>query len=190
MTITTSQAQWTNADPTVTNNAVNITNTADPNNSLQITTTSTDAMPVIKSGNDKMKFGEYCMFINRNKVGIGVNLSQPIENYAGFNLFVKDGIRSERVKVDVAADNGWADFVFEKNYKLRTLAEVEAFIQKNKHLPDVPSEKELTKNGMDLAEMHKIQMQKIEELTLYLIELKKENDVIKKELEALKASKK
>ncbi len=115
-------------------------------------------------------------------VGIGV---KPNFGSGTYRLFVKDGIRTERVKVDLAAANGWADFVFDESYKLRSLEEVEKFIKTNKHLPDVPSEKEIKKEGYELTEMHKIQMQKIEELTLYLIELKKENDALKKRVEQL-----
>ncbi|MCU0445981.1 MAG: DUF4200 domain-containing protein [Microscillaceae bacterium] len=118
-----------------------------------------------------------------DKVYIGAYTTLPYEST--FRLHVKDGIRTERVKVDVAASNGWPDYVFAPDYKLRPLAEVEKFIKANQHLPEVPSAKELEKNGMDLTEMHKIQMQKIEELTLYLIELKKENEVLKKKVEQL-----
>jgi uncharacterized coiled-coil protein SlyX len=53
-------------------------------------------------------------------------------------------------------------------------------------LPDVPSEQALRENGIDLAEMHRIQMQKIEELTLYLLELKKENEELQKQLKEIK----
>lgn len=81
-------------------------------------------------------------------------------------------------KVKVCA-SGWCDFVFDKTYNLKPLIEIEKYIQENKHLPDVPSEAEVTSNEVDLFEMQKIQMRKIEELTLYLIELKKENEELK-----------
>ncbi len=68
----------------------------------------------------------------------------------------------------------WSDFVFNNNYKLRTLAEVETFITANKHLPDVPSETEILKNGIDVGNMQAIHMQKIEELTLYTIAQEKQ----------------
>jgi len=66
------------------------------------------------------------------------------------------------------------------------LKEVEAFIKKNNHLPDVPSEKEVMKNGIDVANMDAILLQKIEELTLYMIDLKKENEHLKKGSEELR----
>ncbi len=120
-------------------------------------------------------------------VGIGTGVGVEYSN-ADYRLYVLKGIRTEKVRVDYASN--WADYVFAPNYKLRPLSEVEAFIQKNQHLPDVPSAKEIHEKGIDLGEMHKIQMQKIEELTLYLLEMKKENDSLKKRLEALESNSK
>lgn len=76
----------------------------------------------------------------------------------------------------------WADFVFEKNYKLLPLAEVEKYINENKHLPSVPSEKEVKENGINTAEMDAILLQKIEELTLYIMQQQKDIDALKKEI--------
>ena len=67
----------------------------------------------------------------------------------------------------------WPDFVFDKNYQLPTLQEVEEHINKYKHLPDIPSETEVKENGVSLGEMQAKLLQKIEELTLYTIELNK-----------------
>ena len=85
--------------------------------------------------------------------------------------------RKVRVTQDV-----WADYVFADDFKLRPLAEVATFIGKNKHLPDVPSESEITANGLDLGEMQKIHMQKIEELTLYLLEQDKRIKLLEQKL--------
>ena len=63
--------------------------------------------------------------------------------------------------------------MFDKNYHLSTLAEVEQYIKKNGHLPEIPSATEIEKNGVDVGEQLKLQMQKIEELTLYIIEQNK-----------------
>jgi hypothetical protein len=120
-------------------------------------------------------------------VCIGTGINQEFSNQ-DYRLYVYKGIRTEKVRVDY--ESNWADYVFAPNYKLRPLSEVEAFIQKNKHLPDVPSAKEIHEKGIDLGEMHKIQMQKIEELTLYLLEMKKENDALKKRIEALESTSK
>jgi len=80
----------------------------------------------------------------------------------------------------------WPDYVFESTYKLPTLKEVEQFIKKYKHLPGVPSAKEMDANGLDLGENQAILLKKIEELTLYIIELKKENEQIMIRLNKLK----
>jgi trimeric autotransporter adhesin len=105
----------------------------------------------------------------------------------GYNLFVEKGILTEKVKVALKSDAvNWSDFVFDKSYKLRSLNEVEKFITKNKHLPEIPSAKEVYANGIDVAEMDAKLLMKIEELTLYMIEMKKENDLLKKEVQELK----
>ncbi len=116
----------------------------------------------------------------KSKVQIG-NVSTP----SGYNLYVEQGILAERVKVAIKSTGDWADYVFEENYKLKPLTEVEKFIKKNKHLPNVPSANEMIKEGNDLAKTDALLLQKIEELTLYVIELKKENDLMKKEIQAL-----
>lgn len=97
------------------------------------------------------------------KIGIG---TVPFEEY---QLSVKGKIRAEEVKVET----GWADFVFEEDYNLRTLEEVENFIKENKHLPEIPSAEEVAKNGVNVGQMESKLLQKIEELTLYIIEQNK-----------------
>ncbi|HLO44674.1 MAG TPA: hypothetical protein VK175_10105 [Leadbetterella sp.] len=104
----------------------------------------------------------------------------------GYNLLVKGGILTEKVKVALAAaGTDWADYVFEPDYKskMMSLEEVEAYALKNKHLPNVPSAQEMVNNGLDVSQTSKMFMEKIEELTLYIIELNKQ-------IQALKAVKK
>ena len=76
--------------------------------------------------------------------------------------------------------DGWSDFVFGNDYNLLTLSEVEDYIDKNGHLPDIPSEAEVEENGINIGEMQAKLLQKIEELTLYVIQLEKEIDELKK----------
>ena len=109
-------------------------------------------------------------------IGIGTTSPQS-------KLAVNGTITTKEVKV---TETGWSDFVFEDNYALPSLDKVESFIKENKHLPDIPSAKQVEEEGLSMAEMMAKQMQKIEELTLYVIELKKENETIKKELAELK----
>lgn len=96
-------------------------------------------------------------------------------------------LRARRLKLDT--DN-WADYVFEPNYKLMPLEEVEAFVKQEKHLPNVPSEKELKENGTDVMEMNKVLMEKVEELTLYLIEQNKQIEAMKVKMAELEATNK
>jgi hypothetical protein len=108
----------------------------------------------------------------------------------GYNLLVKGGILTEKIKVALAQtgiNSDWADYVFEDSYKLMSLPEVEAYINSNKHLPNVPSAEEMVSNGLDVAQTSKMFMEKIEELTLYMIELNKEVQNLKSENNNLKS---
>lgn len=93
-------------------------------------------------------------------------------------------IRGRRMKLDL---NTWADYVFDENYKLMPLEEVEKFVKQEKHLPNVPSEQALKADGADVMELNKILMEKVEELTLYLIQQNKNTEELKKQLEELQA---
>jgi len=112
-----------------------------------------------------------------NKIGnVGIGTTNP-----KYLLSVKGKIGVGEIVVEDVSQ--WADFVFNSDYRLMPLAEVESFIQENNHLPDVPSETEVKEKGINVAEMNAKLLQKIEELTLYMIEMKKENDEMKKRLE-------
>ena len=127
------------------------------------------------------------MQINEDgKVIIGNNLikTNTINNY---KLYVEGGILTEKLKVALSSNTAmWADYVFDPNYKLKSLYEVEEYINLNKHLPNIPSSEEIKKEGIEVPEMLSKQMEKIEELTLYLIEMKKDIDALKNENENLK----
>jgi len=112
-------------------------------------------------------------------VGIGTMRTQ------GFRLSVDGKIRASEI-IKVYPQGQWSDFVFEDKYRLRPLSEVESFIKKNGHLPDIPSAKEVEKEGVELGSMDAKLLQKIEELTLYVIELKKDNDQIKAQNAAMR----
>ena len=79
------------------------------------------------------------------------------------------------------------DYVFDRNYRLLTLNDLEAYIQQHKHLPAVPSAKEVAENGMGLVEMQTLAIKKVEELTLYLIDLNKQLQALKQKNAALEA---
>ena len=130
------------------------------------------------------------------KVGIGFGTLTTFPTMAGgvsvaaYNLFVGGGILTEEVRVNLRNGSSlWADYVFNKDYNLKSLPEVEKFIADNGHLPNVPSAKEVKANGIELGEMAKIQQEKIEELTLYLIQQNKELAELKAQVKALSEKK-
>jgi hypothetical protein len=114
------------------------------------------------------------MILNNGNIGIGTA-------YPTSKLTVAGDIYCREVKVDLEAGRG-RDIVFEGDFPLKSIEEVEAFIKKNKHLPDIPSAKEMEKNGVELFEMNMDLLQKIEELTLYLIEQNKDGKRLKTEV--------
>jgi hypothetical protein len=97
-------------------------------------------------------------------------------------LTVAGTIGARRLKV---VQGSWADFVFEPEYELPALTEVESYIKANKHLPDVPSAKEVEKDGLDVGDMNKKLLQKVEELTLYMIEQQKQMKVQQEQIATL-----
>lgn len=116
---------------------------------------------------------------------VGIKTKTPGE----YDLAVNGKIRSHEIKVESSADT-WPDYVFKKEYDLKKLETVEAFIAENGHLPDVPKAHEIELNGVELGEMNKVLLKKIEELTLYIIQEKKSNAEqlleLKKEIQTLK----
>ena len=111
--------------------------------------------------------------------GTQVAIDAVLAGSPGYKLAVTGKIICEEVKVKLVS-SGWPDYVFANDYKLRPLQEVEKFIQINKHLPNIPSAAEVEKNGIEVGDMQKRMMEKIEELTLYVIELQKQVDDLKK----------
>jgi hypothetical protein len=128
-----------------------------------------------------------------NAVIVGTVPSTP----AGYKLFVERGILTEKVKVALRGTANWSDYVFDKKYKLLPLAQVELFIQKNRHLPGIPSAQQLVQEGgIDVNIMFAKQMEKIEELTLHLIamdkqlsQLQQQNKTLQQEIQTLKKKK-
>ncbi|HVI48607.1 MAG TPA: hypothetical protein VM802_27310 [Chitinophaga sp.] len=112
------------------------------------------------------------------EVGIGTTDTK------GYKLAVAGSMIAERVKVKQYVN--WPDFVFHQDYQLPSLATVENYIKENQHLPEIPSAADVAKNGIDVGEMNEKLLKKIEELTLYLIDLKHSNDALKQDNEQLK----
>lgn len=123
--------------------------------------------------NNLSSWRELFVVTNNGKVGIG-GISNP-QNA----LEVNGTIRAKEIKVET----GWADFVFAPDYNLPSLKDVESHIKAYKHLPGIPTEAEVKKNGVSLGEMNVKLLQKIEELTLYMIQQNKEIESLKLEIE-------
>ena len=106
-------------------------------------------------------------------VNIGSQTDAP-----GYILRVGGKMICEEVKVKLQS-SGWPDYVFSENYKLPALSDLGNFIKTNKHLPNIPSAAEVEKNGLEVGDMQKRMMEKIEELTLYIIQQQTEIDELK-----------
>ena len=94
-----------------------------------------------------------------------------------YKLLVGGKILAEEVRIKLIKD--WADYVFEPDYRLKSLPDVEAFIRANHRLPDIPSAADVAERGIDLGRMQSTLLEKIEELTLYVIEQKKDLETLR-----------
>ncbi len=111
-------------------------------------------------------------FFNGGNVGIGTENPQS-------KLDVRGKITASEVEIKVISG---ADFVFQPDYNLMPLSEVESFVKENQHLPEIPSEKEMVENGVNVNDMQIKLLQKIEELTLYVIEQEKQNKKLQEQI--------
>ena len=110
----------------------------------------------------------------KNNNNRGVVIGEGINSLPeGYNLYVSEGILTEQVKVALKNTEDWADHVFSKKHQLMPLQKVEDYIKKHQHLPNIPSAAEMVISGNDLHQTDTKLLEKIEELTLYMIELKK-----------------
>ena len=155
------------------------------NKSLQLRTNNITRMVIHVNGN----------------VGIGSATPQhelEVNGDVGARTLITDSVRSQIIvadtllakKIRVFSTAGGADYVFDSDYKLRSLDEVGTYIKTNKHLPEIPSADEMQRNGVEIDDFQIRLLQKIEELTLYLIEQQQTIDALKTELWNLKNNKK
>ena len=114
---------------------------------------------------------------------LGVNTTQSGVP-AGYMMAVNGKLLA--TQVEVFAPQDWPDYVFEDDYRLRPLSEVASFIDQHGHLPDMPSAEAMQQGGYSVSQMDADLLEKIEELTLYMIELKRENEALKLQLESMK----
>ena len=149
---------------------------------LDIRTTGL-AAAIVNRENSTLDFGtnntSRMKILADGKIAIGT-VNPP----AGYKLFVEEGILAEKVKVAVKSTAEWSDYVFAKDYQLKALPEVEAFINEHQHLPGVPSAEEVVNKGIDMAQMDAKLLEKVEELTLHLIDMNKKMMEMQKRLDA------
>ncbi|ULQ55437.1 hypothetical protein KJS94_12370 [Flavihumibacter rivuli] len=114
---------------------------------------------------------------NDGTVGVGT------PDTKGYQLAVAGSMIAEKVKVKL--QGSWPDYVFDSSYTLRPITELETYIKKHKHLPDIPSASEVADKGLDVGENQSFLLKKIEELSLYIIELNKQNEQLKHSMRVL-----
>jgi hypothetical protein len=123
------------------------------------------------------------MYIKKENGNVGIGTIVP----GSYKLAVAGSIGAWGEVRVFTNGSAFPDYVFDPSYKLPTLEETEKYVKENRHLPEVPSATEIEKEGMSLNGMNVILLKKVEELTLHLIEMKKESEELKKRLEALES---
>ncbi|MFZ4635416.1 MAG: hypothetical protein ACOYNO_14515 [Saprospiraceae bacterium] len=138
------------------------------------------------SATDRLEVSGTAHFSGQTRVDGKLLVGSPVLPVQGnHELYVNGSIIAEEIKVELQGN--WPDYVFETNYPLMPLAEVEEFVQVHKHLPGVPSMSEIAQEGgFELGDMNRRLLEKVEELTLYLFEQQKQIDVLQKEINDLK----
>ena len=133
------------------------------------------------NNSEQLKFNAY-------KVGIGPEFGDfpaltGLTNADKYRLFVRGGILAEEVRIRL--QNNWPDYVFAKDYKLLSLKDTEKYIAENGHLPNMPSAEKVKAEGVELGNIVTLQQEKIEELTLHLIEQQKQIEELQKQVQLL-----
>jgi len=151
------------------------------NNEIITNTNSTLLLNNDNNGNVHIDGTTFRVIANQNCVKIGSVSTAPFNNY---KLFVEKGILTEKVKVAVKNTADWSDYVFEDDYEMMPIDQLEDYVSDNKHLPNVPSAQEMVDEGLDVAKMDAKLLEKIEEAHLYIIELHKELKELKSQVNA------
>lgn len=124
---------------------------------------TTDANPLVFKTNNSESF----RILTNGRIVIGDNTYTTFPASGDYRMAVKDGIITERLKIKLRAS--WPDYVFSGEYSLLPLTDVEKYLKQNNHLPGIQSAADVKENGIEVGEMNAKLLQKIEELTLYMI---------------------
>ncbi|MDN3581381.1 hypothetical protein [Mucilaginibacter flavus] len=122
--------------------------------------------------------GLYPLVVNMGNVGINTIDTK------GYKFAVNGNAIATSMTVKLYAN--WPDFVFKPDYELPALTDIKTYIDQNHHLPEIPSEQEVAQNGLNLGEMNRLLLKKMEEMTLYMVEAKEEINELKKQVKDLK----
>ena len=112
------------------------------------------------------------------RVGINTN-----STHSSYSLCIKGGVLTD--KINIINPRYWPDYVFSSDYLLMPLSDLKAFVKKNHHLPDVPSEKEIMAEGIEIGDMQGILLKKVEEMTLYILQLQEQIDKLEQRINEL-----
>ena len=142
--------------------------------------------------NSAISFKTSFLIDNDGRVSIGDNAFDIAKKEDGsylstdeYRLYVEKGIITEKVKCAIDKSTDWADYVFEEDYEMMDIDDLEGFVTENKHLPNVPSAEEMVENGLDVAKMDAKLLEKIEEAYLYIIDMNKEMKTMNEKVDAL-----
>ena len=131
---------------------------------------------------ESMDGNNYMPLLLTGRVGVNVtNVNKLVPDYA---LCVHGGIITE--KVNIKSYSEWHDYVFAPDYALMPLSQLKDYVTVNHHLPDIPSDQEVLSQGLEIGEMQGLLLKKIEELTLYSIQLQEQMESMQKEIDELK----
>ncbi|TCZ68643.1 hypothetical protein [Flaviaesturariibacter aridisoli] len=119
------------------------------------------------------------------KVLIGHNIWANYQYPGNYSLYVETGILTERVRVALRTTGDWADYVFGNDYKLLPLNQLGSYVRRNGHLPGVPSAEEMVKQGLDLGSMSAKLLEKIEEQSLYIVQLHEDKTKLETKVQQL-----
>ncbi|WPV66690.1 hypothetical protein [Chitinophaga sp. LS1] len=139
----------------------------------------------MRHNNSTGQFLAFCSNDGTEKMRLDVNgnLCIGTTTAGNYKLAVEGTIGARKLQV---TQTSWADFVFKPSYNLPSLSSIEKYISENQHLPGIPAESDVLAHGVDLGEMNRLLLQKVEEITLYLIEEHKSNERLKEENEELR----
>ncbi len=172
---TVSYAQQNNNKQDAVHLNNSLENQVHTNGDQLVGTTTTHGYKIQTSENSPLIIND---LLTASKNYVAINTTYVPQEY---RLAVGGKVLAEGVRIELQEQ--WPDYVFTNDYQLKTIEEVATFIQNNGHLPNVPAANTVETEGIDLGEMQAIQMEKIEELTLYIISLKKEIDLLKTKIE-------